>query len=65
MDLKRTFTSDQVAFGTMVGDGGGSLSEKILKLFSELPDPLLSEPEIKSLLGTSDSDDDYCCGKPG
>lgn len=41
------------------GEGAGSLAEKITKLFTELPDPLLSQAEIKSLLRTADSDEDY------
>src|SRR4051794_25375719 len=58
-DLKHTFTGDQISFCAAVGEGGGTLPEKITKIFSELPDPLLSQAEIKSLLRTPEPDEDH------
>src|SRR5262245_43544388 len=59
VDLRTAFTNEQIAFCATLGEGTASLNEKITKLFSELPDPLLSQAEIRDLLRTESTDEEH------
>lgn len=50
MTLKASFTRDEIALAAAIGAEKMSLSQKIIELFSQLPDPQISSEEIQELL---------------
>jgi DGQHR domain-containing protein len=53
--LKSIFTSDQRALAATIGAKSDSLEEKIVQLFTNLQDPLLSGDDVHSLLAVQSS----------
>jgi hypothetical protein len=53
--LKSTFTNDQRALAAAIGAKSDTLEEKIVQLFNNLRDPLLSSEDLHSLLGVSNT----------
>ena len=55
--LRAQFSQDELALAASIGSQETALSEKILSLFGQLPDPLLSAAEIHELLDSDESID--------
>jgi DGQHR domain-containing protein len=63
--LKAAFTSDEIALAAQLGASSTSLSDRVVDLFAQLTDPLLSAEEVHALLGISESLQEViaCLGK--
>jgi DGQHR domain-containing protein len=57
LTLKASFTRDEIALAAAIGADTMPLSQRVVELFSQLPDPQLSSDEIRSLLGLKSSED--------